>query len=271
MSLLDKIKGIIQKYEDVIQVPTYTLSDGTVVSIDKLEVGGAVLLADGTIPTAGEWTLDDGTVITTDDAGLILTLVAPVAMDAVTLLDGTSVTISKLEAGGSVMVNGEPAKEGTYTLSDNTVITVDGTGLIVSVTPPATEVEVDYSNMTKDQFDALKQKFEGGVPDAMAMWAMVKALMESNFGWQLRQTQVEQITNDALTAYKGNYSKIEKENGELKALFTEVLSIVQEIAKEPAVEVPEKKTRASQFSKTKESQLERLAKAREEFKNKSKV
>ena len=256
----------MQKFEDI-QVPTYTLSDGTVVSIDKLEVGGKVLLTDGTIPTAGEWTLDDGTIITTDETGLILTLVAPTAMDAFTLLDGTAVTVTSLEVGGSVMINGEPAKEGSYTLSDETVIAVDAEGKIVSVTPKSTEIEVDYSNITKEQFDALKQKFEGGVPDAVAMWSMVKALMEANFGWQLRQTQQEQLTNDALTAYKGNYAEIQKENGELKALFAEALSVMQEMAKEPAVDIPEKKVRMSlQDPNRKTSQLERLANAAQNFK-----
>lgn len=270
MSIKDRIKAILLKFEDI-QVPTYTLSNGTVVSIDKLAEGGMVLLTDGTVPAAQDWTLDDGTVITTDVNGMIVKLVAPMQMETMSLLDGTAIAITKLEVGGDVLINGEPAKEGTYTLSDNTVITVDAAGKIASVTAPVIEEQIDYSKITKEDFDALKAKFEGGIPDAMAMWAMTRALMENNFGWQLRQTQVEQVTNDALAAYKQNYAaettKLQNENKSLRELFAEVLEVVKEIAGEPAVETPEKKTRFSfQEPGKKYTQLERMAKAAERVK-----
>lgn len=260
----DRINKIFQKFEEI-QVPTYNLTDGRVVSIDKLEIGGKVLLTDGTVPSnAEDLELDDGTILAIDENGVITAVVTPQAMETVSLLDGTTLSVSALEVGASVLFDGQPAKEGSYTLSDNTVISVGADGKITSVTPPPTEVEVDYSNITKEQFDALKEKFEGGMPDQAAMWSMVKALMEYNFGWQIRQTQQEQITNEAISAYKQNYAEVQKENESLKALFGEMLSIVQEIAKEPAAPLPEKKTRMSlQDPNRRVSQLERMAKAAE--------
>lgn len=55
--------------------PAYTLADGTPVEIDKLEVGGIVMVA-GLPAAEGEHELSDGTKITTDANGVI-TLVTP--------------------------------------------------------------------------------------------------------------------------------------------------------------------------------------------------
>lgn len=58
----------------------FTLKDGTAVSIDKLEVGGVVLM-NGAPATAGEYELQDGTKLTVADGGVI-SLVATVQTPA---------------------------------------------------------------------------------------------------------------------------------------------------------------------------------------------
>lgn len=58
-----------------VEFKEYTLLDGSMVMIDKLEVGGAVT-KDGFPAPAGEYTLADNSAIVLDEAGLILELKA---------------------------------------------------------------------------------------------------------------------------------------------------------------------------------------------------
>ena len=55
----------------------YSLMDGTKVMIDKLEVGGTVVLSDGNAAPQGEHILADGTSIQVDEAGVILEIASP--------------------------------------------------------------------------------------------------------------------------------------------------------------------------------------------------
>lgn len=56
----------------------YPLADGSVVAIDVLEVGGSVSVEGAPAP-AGTYTLMDGTVISTDEAGIITAIGTPAA------------------------------------------------------------------------------------------------------------------------------------------------------------------------------------------------
>ena len=58
------------------QFGEYTLADGTVVTIDKLEAGGVVMLGDAPAP-AGEHLLADGTKIVLGEGGVISEVSAP--------------------------------------------------------------------------------------------------------------------------------------------------------------------------------------------------
>lgn len=55
----------------------YSLMDGTKVMIDKLEVGGTVVLSDGNAAPQGEHILADGTSIQVDEAGVIIEIASP--------------------------------------------------------------------------------------------------------------------------------------------------------------------------------------------------
>jgi len=55
----------------------YSLMDGTKVMIDKLEVGGTVVLSDGSVAPKGEHILADGTSMQVDEAGVIIEIASP--------------------------------------------------------------------------------------------------------------------------------------------------------------------------------------------------
>lgn len=59
-----------------VQLMEYTLEDGTVVKIDKMEAGGVVTIADAPAP-AGEYKLADGMLITVGEGGVISAVSAP--------------------------------------------------------------------------------------------------------------------------------------------------------------------------------------------------
>ena len=62
--------------ETKVEMAEYSLMDGTKVEISALEVGGTVLLADGTPAPAGEHQLMDGTGIQLDENGIIIEISA---------------------------------------------------------------------------------------------------------------------------------------------------------------------------------------------------
>lgn len=61
-----------------IQFSEYTLADGTVVQIDKLEQGGKVMIGESPAP-AGDHMLLDGSKITVDETGTIVAVAMPEA------------------------------------------------------------------------------------------------------------------------------------------------------------------------------------------------
>ena len=82
-----KIKAMFAEAQPQVVAPAvasfaeYILASGAKVMIDKLEVGGKVVLVDEagneSPAPAGEHTLADGTKIVLDEAGMILSIVAP--------------------------------------------------------------------------------------------------------------------------------------------------------------------------------------------------
>jgi len=85
-TVLDTLKEIKEKFLGNAPAPAapqvlstdYTLADGTPVSIDKLEVGGVVLV-NGVAAPAGEHELSDGTKIMVGDGGVISAVEVPAA------------------------------------------------------------------------------------------------------------------------------------------------------------------------------------------------
>lgn len=89
----------------VVQATTdYTLKDGTAVTIDKVEVGGVVLIA-GIPAPAGDHELSDGTKITVGEGGLITAVTAAMAAPPTetktpeALIQAIKETVEKFAAG----------------------------------------------------------------------------------------------------------------------------------------------------------------------------
>ena len=79
------------------------------------------------------------------------------------LVDGTEVTVDKLEIGGKVMIGENPAPAGEHTLEDGTVIVLGEGGIIEAIKPveePKVEVEVESKAINYDaKFEAIDAKF----------------------------------------------------------------------------------------------------------------
>lgn len=139
---------------------------------------------------------------------------APAAGKTYKLQDGvTEISISQAgdlpAAGDMVTMNGAPAPANTYTLQDGSSIVVDATGMITAYTAaappapppaPAPPQPVTLSEMTAEQVQAMYAKFATGTPEERlaGLEVMVKALMECNFGWKIREGN----ENTAIEVYK---------------------------------------------------------------------
>lgn len=117
------------------------------------------------------------------------------------LVDGTPVSIDKLEVGGVVMVAGAPAPAGELELADGTKVSVGEGGVIAAVAAAAMAAPAtDYS----EQFANYDQKF---------------ADYESKF-----------------TAYEERFTNQEKAISNANATIVQLVSIVEELAKAPTAD-----------------------------------
>ena len=106
-------------------------------------------------------------------SGVIAPKVAPVSgveskFEDYKLKSGAVVSIDKLDVGGSVVLNGEPAPDGEHELEDGTKIVVSG-GLITEVKKaemePAVEVEVEAMKKLPGKFSEMEQVFAAAKTD----------------------------------------------------------------------------------------------------------
>jgi hypothetical protein len=66
------------KEDAPVEFKEYSLADGTVVMVDKLEAGGTVKIGEDVAP-AGDYTLADGSTLTVGEGGAIASITAPQA------------------------------------------------------------------------------------------------------------------------------------------------------------------------------------------------
>ena len=215
------------------------------------------------------------------------------------LKDGTEIMVHQagesLEAGDMVMVNGAAAAAGTYTLEDGSVITCDASGMIVSVTPPvpitaaappappaqapapSPVVTPSFSPAafslpnTMEELNKMFASFATGtIEERIANLEVVsKALMESSFGWKIREAEQKLTEETAINVYRDSLktvsTQMEAQTNTIRGLFT----ILEEISKESTAEpvtLPEgRRQKFETLLQKKESRLEKMAKARQEF------
>lgn len=146
---------------------------------------------------------------------------APIAASTATtytLADGTVLSIAQAGAtpavGDMVTINGVPAPANTYTLPDGATIAVDATGLITAYTamaaPPApapAPAPAQPATLSAEDFAAMVAKFAiGSTEERMGnIEVMLKALMECNFGYEIRKGQEAA----AIEAYKESLAPLQ--------------------------------------------------------------
>ena len=121
-----------------------------------------------------------------------------------------------------------PAPDSTYEL-DNGLKCEVMNGVIMNVT------EKQAQRKTKEELEAMAGKFASGTPDERiaGLETMVKALMECIFGYDIEQAKVVNSVEDAVTAYKNAFEKLEKQAEEIKAVtdsltaFTEKFTAIE--------------------------------------------
>lgn len=138
------------------------------------------------------------------------------------LQDGTEISITQAgdipAVGDTVMIGGVIAPANTYTLEDGSTIVVDATGLITAYmaamaappappVPPAPVPPAQPVTLSAEDFAAMVAKFAiGSTEDRMNnLEVMVKALMECNFGYEIRKGQEAQ----AIEAYKESLAPLQ--------------------------------------------------------------
>jgi hypothetical protein len=140
-----------------------------------------------------------------------------------TLIDGTEVSVDKLEVGGMVMIGLEPAPAGEHTLVDGTKIVLVDNGIIESITPAEEEIEVPdtteeiearfakIEQSTSEKFSAYEAKFssyEGKFAEYEAKLNKANTVIEGLLG--LTQLLVEQPTSAPDAAASNAASKFTK-------------------------------------------------------------
>ena len=144
------------------------------------------------------------------------------------LVDGTTVSIDKLEVGGMVTVAGIPATEGEYALNDGTVLKVDANGILTEVDLPmkpgvlpmnVVAAPVDYSKQFSEleaKIKGLKDQFENDLSIATGKLAKQETILKELFA------VIEEIGNmpkgNPVEKTAGKFSKQDEKEERLKSL-----------------------------------------------------
>jgi hypothetical protein len=188
--------------------------DGTIIRVegDKFDVGMPLLIvsADGLLPSkAGEMTLEDGTRVIVDEAGIITAVEYPTQTPEAPLqasaenfadaktLDGMNVRVEGDVAIGNKMLiekEGEfvPAGEGQYNLEDGSVVYVDADGLINEIETPDTK-ETDETD---------EEDLEAVVKPEVAEKALDPEAENKMGDLEKRLTKIEEMINEMLPMMK---------------------------------------------------------------------
>ena len=154
------------------------------------------------------------------------------------LQDGTEISITQAgdvpAAGDTVTIGGIPAPANTYTLDNGAVIVVDATGVITTYTamaaapptpPPVPPAPAQPVTLSAEEFQAMVAKFAtGSTEERIAnLEIMTKALMECNFGYEIRKGQEAQ----AIEAYKESLAPLQTSLEAATAKFETANKIVE--------------------------------------------
>jgi hypothetical protein len=138
------------------------------------------------------------------------------AAETLTAKDGTIYKLNgAMEVGTEIMVVGTegetPAPDGIVELEDGTMITVaSGKIEVIEKSPAGADPVMDTT-----QLKAIMAAIDPTGSSTDPITTMLRALMESVFGWEIRNQEQEQIRETAIAAYKANMSALESKNAAL--------------------------------------------------------
>lgn len=202
---------------------------------------------------------------------------APGSVQVYTLMDGTEISIAQAGAtpavGDLVTIAGAPAPEGSLTLADGSSLTVDGSGAISALGVAAGPVTHDLTTIPKPAptmeqrvaalegllaktnaytipaaqtaMSAMTAKFAvGDVESRVAnLEVMAKALMESEFGYQISANERIESQNQAIAVYQttleGQTAELALAKQELEKyskVQTEMFALIEMIVEKPTAE-----------------------------------
>lgn len=233
-----------------------------------------------------------------------------------TLQDGTQIAIQQASdvpaPGDMVTVSGAPAPEGILTLQDGSTITCDATGKITTYTPvggtptttdvpaadaakpaPAAAAPAMPAMPTKSAVPGVPDKVGYSEDDKAALLAAfdtstgndlmavlttcVKALMQSEFGWQILEQKRLADTNAAINAYQTTLQAstqkftvqekiitdqkavIDRHEATIKAMFDILEKVVELPTATPKTTTSAKKEQIEEEKKKTISRFERMA------------
>lgn len=168
------------------------------------------------------------------------------------LQDGTEISIMQAgdtpAAGDMVTINGVAAAEGLYTMEDGSSITVDATGMVTLYTPavalaappappPAAPAPAQPVTLSAEDFAAMVAKFAIGSTEERLTNAeiMLKALMECNFGYEIRKGQEA----SAIEAYKESLAPLQTS---LEAATAKLQSAFEKVETQQAIIIKHEET-----------------------------
>ena len=144
-----------------------------------------------------------------------------------TAADGTIMKIESLEVGQAVtMVTPEgemPAAEGSLTLEDGTILTIDAEGKISAITPPVAEVETETETPAAGQMDMAKIRAE------------FSALVAEK--------------DERIKAIESANNAMIEQNKKVLAQFSELLKVVEEIGAQTPAPISKQTNPAKPLSK----------------------
>lgn len=180
--------------------------------------------------------------------------------------DGKEISCDKMEVGGMAMIAGAAAPAGSYTLEDGTVFTTDAAGMITSVVPvtpaaaaappaapppapvaPVFSADIPDDMKTIEGIKARYEKFAVGTPEERIanLELVAKALIEYNFGWELRRAKEEADKAAALKVYNDSLATMQGQVTTQMATMKEMYQLMQEIVGLPTQDPPEQKKKFS--------------------------
>ena len=177
---------------------------------------------------------------------------------------GGKVMIDKLEVGGLATVPGEdgspkPAPAGEHELIDGLTITVDETGAITEVEAPE---PAPAAPVTDEDMKKAAEKFAVGTPEQRLanLEIIAKALMESAFGWRIKEAEEKANIDAAIQVYKAGFeSQIKEQEAKFGKAISDLSDVIVGLINTPSASATENpKDKFNAHTESKDEKIKRF-------------